>query len=80
MTWMDQRRCRDIPRETFYPDNSAGVARARRICARCPVRVQCLEYALDNHIADGVWGGTSERQRLRLQRERRGAALTEQTG
>lgn len=71
LSWMDRRKCRNVPREVFYPDNSAGVARARRICAHCAVRSPCLEYALRHHIADGIWGGTSERERLRLQRERR---------
>ena len=69
--WMARGKCHDLPRETFYPDSSVGVARARRICARCPVRETCLEYALNHHIADGIWGGTSERQRSRLQQERR---------
>ena len=69
--WMTRGKCRDLPPETFYPDSSVGVARARRICARCPVKDQCLEHALRYHIADGIWGGSSERQRLGLQRERR---------
>jgi len=71
--WMARGLCRTrkLPRDTFYPDSSVGVARARRICARCPVKEQCLEYALENHQSDGIWGGTSERQRAKLQRRRR---------
>jgi WhiB family redox-sensing transcriptional regulator len=60
-----------MPRKTFFPSDPGGVATARRICARCPVRAECLEYALRLHIADGIWGGTSERMREKLQRKRR---------
>ena len=47
---------------------------ARRICAECPVKGACLEYALRNGIDHGVWGGTSERERRRIARRRRLAA------
>jgi WhiB family redox-sensing transcriptional regulator len=40
-----------------------GVARAKAVCAGCPVREACLEFALANAERWGVWGGTSERQR-----------------
>jgi WhiB family redox-sensing transcriptional regulator len=52
-----------------------GVIKARKICAQCNVSAQCLEYALANQVEHGVWGGTSERERRRLQRTRRGNAL-----
>ena len=41
------------------------------MCEVCPVRVDCLEYALANRLDYGVWGGTSERERQRILRERR---------
>ena len=44
---------------------------ARRICAECPVKAPCLEYALQNRIDHGVWGGASERERRRIARRRR---------
>ena len=73
-SWMARAACRDLPPETFFPEDGGGVEVARRICARCPVREDCLEYALSRHIAHGVWGGTSERGRQRLQAARRAAA------
>jgi WhiB family redox-sensing transcriptional regulator len=69
--WLASGRCRDMPVETFFPSDGAGVEAARRICAACPVKEPCREYALANRIAQGVWGGTSERQRRRLVRSRR---------
>ena len=73
MTWMQRGRCRDIPPSTFFPSDGVGVDVARRICADCPVKAPCLEYALENHIDHGVWGGCSERERRRILKRRRSA-------
>ena len=69
--WMMDGKCRDIPPATFFPSDGVGVDVARRICAECPVKGPCLEYALLNRIDHGVWGGTSERERRRILRARR---------
>lgn len=69
--WMAQGLCRFEPPATFFPSDGVGVEVAKRICATCPVKAECLEYALDNRIDHGVWGGTSERQRRRLLKKRR---------
>ncbi len=73
-SWMAYARCRDVPPEIFFPSDGAGVEVARRYCAECPVAAQCLDYALDNHIEHGVWGGVSERKRRRITQSRRRAA------
>jgi WhiB family redox-sensing transcriptional regulator len=72
-SWMQQGKCRDLPPSTFFPSDGVGVEIARRICADCPVKAPCLEYALYNHIEHGVWGGASERERRRIARRRRTA-------
>jgi WhiB family redox-sensing transcriptional regulator len=71
-SWMVDARCQDVPPEVFFPSDGAGVEVARRYCAVCPVALECLEYALENHIEHGVWGGASERQRRRITQSRRG--------
>lgn len=68
--WMDDGTCRDHPPATFFPSDGVGVEVAKRICVTCPVVDTCLEYALENHIDHGVWGGTSERQRRRILKAR----------
>ena len=45
--WMAEGLCRDKPPAIFFPSDGVGVDRARKICATCPVREECLEYALD---------------------------------
>jgi len=71
-SWMVQGRCRELPPEVFFPSDGVGVDVARHYCAECPVKGPCLEYALENHIEHGVWGGASERERRRIARSRRG--------
>jgi WhiB family redox-sensing transcriptional regulator len=75
-TWMAQGKCREEPPETFFPTNGVGVEIAKRVCANCPVRELCLEYALFHNIEHGVWGGASERARRRIARHRRSLAGT----
>jgi WhiB family redox-sensing transcriptional regulator len=69
--WMAAGNCRDYPPAVFFPSDGVGVDRARKICATCAVTDQCLEYALDQRIDHGVWGGTSERERRRILKRRR---------
>jgi WhiB family redox-sensing transcriptional regulator len=69
--WMLEARCRGASPTEFFPSDGLGVESARLICSRCPVRAECLEYALVNRIEHGVWGGASERERRRLLRRRR---------
>ena len=72
--WMLSARCRQLPPGTFFPSDGIGVEIAQRECELCPVRLECLEYALENRIDHGVWGGASERERRRILRRRRGLA------
>jgi WhiB family redox-sensing transcriptional regulator len=69
--WMNDGSCRTHPPEVFFPSDGVGVTNAQRICSTCPVRQPCLEYALENRIDHGVWGGTSERERRRILKRRR---------
>jgi WhiB family redox-sensing transcriptional regulator len=71
MEWMAQGNCKDEPPSLFFPNDGVGVEIARQLCATCPVKEPCLEYALRNRIDHGVWGGTSERERRRILRQRR---------
>jgi WhiB family redox-sensing transcriptional regulator len=75
-SWMARGKCKELPPGIFFPSDGVGVDVARKICADCPVKSPCLEYALANHIDHGVWGGTSERERRRIARARRLAALS----
>ena len=68
--WMERAACADLPCDMFFPSDGSGVIKAQRVCARCPVTVPCLEYALKNKVDHGVWGGCSERKRRRILKAR----------
>lgn len=64
--WQRQGLCRVYPDVNWYPERGESTVAAKAICARCPVQAQCLEYALARREHNGVWGGTSDRERRRI--------------
>ncbi len=73
--WKEMGACKGVPVGVFYPDSTkkgfqALLKQALAICETCPVKEECLEHALE-HERFGVWGGQSERGRLRIKRARR---------
>lgn len=78
--WQSQANCLGVDPDLFFPERGASTAEAKAVCAGCVVREQCLEYALANGEKFGIWGGTSERERRVIRRERarqRAAAAAE---
>ena len=65
--WALQGICAGVDPEIFFPEKGGNTRDAKRVCTGCPVRRQCLEYALSHNERFGIWGGTSERERRRLQ-------------
>jgi WhiB family transcriptional regulator, redox-sensing transcriptional regulator len=61
--------CRSVDPAMWFPDKGEGSAQAIAMCAHCPLVEPCLDYALYNTVK-GVWGGTNEAQRRRIQRAR----------
>ena len=80
LQWMTDGACRNYPAGAFFPSDGVGVDAARKICATCGVKEQCLEYALVNRIDHGVWGGASERERHRILKRRRDAVAAANSG
>jgi hypothetical protein len=58
----DSAACIDQPAEIFGSSHPASVALAKRICSSCPIKTECLEWALE-HPEEGVWGGTTRQER-----------------
>lgn len=67
--WQEQALCAQTDPEAFFPDKGGSTREAKRICQACPVRDECLEYALANDERFGIWGGLSERERRRIQQQ-----------
>ncbi len=69
ITWRDSAACAGVDPELHFPEKGGSTREAKRICASCPVKVECLTYALERSERWGVWGGLSERERRRLLRD-----------
>jgi WhiB family transcriptional regulator, redox-sensing transcriptional regulator len=72
--WFADALCRETDPDLWYPDQSKPALPAKRICAMCDVRIDCLRYALEHETrgdaAHGVWGGLTVRERLAVLRRR----------
>jgi WhiB family redox-sensing transcriptional regulator len=68
MDWHSAAACRSWDPDLFFPISLTGapaerqIAKAKEVCAWCPVRTDCLDFALRTRQAYGVWGGLSERE------------------
>ena len=68
VNWHENVACRDADPDLFFPIGTTGAAlrqveEAKRICRVCPVQVQCLDWALENGVTDGLWGGATPEER-----------------
>ncbi|HZD78636.1 MAG TPA: WhiB family transcriptional regulator [Actinomycetota bacterium] len=76
--WQLEAACRGEDASLFFApnyfekreDKLAREAKAKRSCARCRVRDECLEYALRTREPHGIWGGLNEFERRQVLRER----------
>lgn len=63
--------CRDTDPEQWFPPSGAGaaplVAKAKAVCAVCPLQMRCQMWALtQGYDLYGVWGGLTRQERLTL--------------
>lgn len=68
--WRDRAACHGYPTDWWFPNgtvsNSVEVRQARAICQDCPVRGECLDWAIRTHQPAGIWGGMGVVSRRRL--------------
>ena len=68
LAWQRDALCSQTDPEAFFPEKGGSTRDAKRICAGCDVKAQCLEFALANDQRFGIWGGLSERERRKLKK------------
>lgn len=81
-SWAPQGLCRTLPAEWWFADDNRtpqgrqDTQKAIQYCLICPVKQQCLKYAVDNKEEHGVWGGTTpmDRGMRRIRRKNRGTS------
>lgn len=71
--WQEDAACRELGSRLFFhpvgergPESEERDAAAKEVCARCPVRRECLRHALEVQEPFGIWGGLTEQERRRL--------------
>ncbi|MBM3798470.1 MAG: WhiB family transcriptional regulator [Actinobacteria bacterium] len=73
-SWRNEADCRDTDPELFFPVGTTGQAllqidKAKEVCDECPVKVKCLDFAIETNQDSGIWGGTSEEERRDIRRQ-----------
>lgn len=63
MEWVDRANCSGLDPDLFFPEVGETSAVAKRVCATCVVRTNCLAYAIEHKIKQGIWGGQSPKDR-----------------
>jgi WhiB family redox-sensing transcriptional regulator len=58
-------------RPTYSYENQA-----KKVCADCPYRLACLKYALEHPDVQGIWGGTTEKDRAGIRKGTRDLRIT----
>ena len=76
LQWMNDALCTQVGSDVFFPENGENQQQAIQVCRRCPVQLDCLEYALNLDESGvwnvlGIWGGLTVKERRALLRERR---------
>ena len=66
--WQEAASCFGVDPDVFFPVSEEEAGPALAFCGVCRIREECLAWALKNGERYGVWGGTTEQQRRRLQR------------
>ena len=70
--WTEEAACKDHDPVHYFGTEDRPrltprqLAQVRRVCAGCPVRIQCLQHALSEPEHHGVWAGTTARERARI--------------
>lgn len=71
-SWMQDARCAEFDDpDLFFSNRSEDIMVVRKVCEKCPVRFACAEYAIENQIEDGVWGGLSESDRAFIRKQKK---------
>ena len=68
--WRSLASCLGVDPDLFFPERGETAKPAKAVCQGCLVREDCLEYSLTNKSDPGIWGGTSERERRKILRQR----------
>ena len=76
VNWRVHAACVDMPLDVFFPqpgpDCATNIKIAKKVCHTCPVKTECLEFAMsfEDKACPGIYGGTTERERRKIHWDR----------
>ena len=73
--WASDALCAQTDPNAFFPKKGGSHTEAKNVCERCPVRPDCLDWAIEHDETDGVWGGMGPAERAREIQRRRTVTL-----
>lgn len=68
--WREDAACIDRSEVDFFPppEATAEIDRAKAVCSTCPVADDCLAFAVETNQSEGIWGGYTARERVKIRR------------
>ncbi|MGA7227736.1 MAG: WhiB family transcriptional regulator [Acidimicrobiia bacterium] len=69
--WREEAACLRAGDDVdFFPDaeDLGAIAKAKAVCAGCPVASECLTWAIETNQGEGIWGGHTSKERRSLRR------------
>lgn len=66
--WRANALCSKTDPDLWFAVGALEHKVAKSICRKCPVRADCLSYAMEAPVDHGIWGGFTERERRRHRR------------
>lgn len=85
MTWRHSAACRGMDANLFHEEKPYNwtkkqLAAAKKVCASCPVSQECLNYAIENKLSLGVWGGMTYKERLAVRKTNGATVVSRRRG
>lgn len=69
-SFIEFAKCKNNKEIDFFSTTTSGSKIAQKFCQDCPVKTPCLQYALQENILHGVWGGLATNARIRIRRNK----------
>ncbi len=69
LSWQGDALCAQTDPDAFFPEVGDDTYLAKCVCRNCPVREECLDFALEHNETIGIWGGKSAKERYWMKRK-----------